>query len=62
MQVLSTDEDVVHLRSGMKAALMVDAVWSFGNGALQLTSDQTARSSEVVEFPGSVQRSRGAGS
>ncbi len=46
----------------MKAALMVDVVWLFGNGALQLTSDQAAGSGEVVEFPGSVQRSRGAGS
>ena len=46
----------------MKAALMVDAVWSFGNGALQLMPDQAPVSGEVVEFPGSVRRSRGIGS
>jgi ABC-type glutathione transport system ATPase component len=48
--------------SGMEVALMADAVWMFGGGALQLMSDQTAGSGEVVEFPGSVRRSRGSGS
>lgn len=48
--------------SGMEVALMADAVWLFGGGALQLMSDQTADSGEVVEFPGSVRRSRGVGS
>ncbi len=48
--------------SGVEAALMVDAVWLFGNGALQLMPDQAAGSGEVVEFPGSVRRSRGMGS
>jgi ABC-type Mn2+/Zn2+ transport system ATPase subunit len=48
--------------SGMEAALMADVVWLFGGGGLQLMSDQTAGSGEVVEFPRSVRRSRGAGS
>jgi len=48
--------------SGMEVALMADAVWLFGGGALQLMSDQTAGSGEVVEFPGVVRRSHGVGS
>jgi ABC-type Mn2+/Zn2+ transport system ATPase subunit len=48
--------------SGMEAALMADAVWLFGGGRLQLMSDQTSGSGEVVEFPGVARGSRGVGS
>jgi ABC-type Mn2+/Zn2+ transport system ATPase subunit len=56
------DCGVLMSASGMEVALMADAVWLFGNGGLQLMSDQTAGSGEVVEFPRSVRESRGVGS
>ena len=56
------DCGVLMSASGMEVALMADAVWLFGSGGLQLMSDQTAGSGEVVEFPRSAHGSRGVGS
>ena len=56
------DCGVLMSASGMEAALMADAVWTFDHTKLSLMSDQTPTSGEVVEFPRVVRGLRGAGS